>query len=84
MEALAMEMETEGTYTQEKSLRERMLETLKDMKMTKQELAMEIDYSRSAVSQYLGGKYASDPAEIEAGNMSSSIRRSRKPAPYGE
>ncbi len=66
MEALAMEMETEGTYTQEKSLRERMLETLKDMKMTKQELAMEIDYSRSAVSQYLGGKYASDPAEIEA------------------
>lgn len=61
MEALAMD-----TYTVEMTLAERVNGILREMKMTKQELAMRIQYSRSAVSQYLGGKYNSDPAEIES------------------
>lgn len=56
----------ENTYTQEKTLRERVLEILKEMKMTKAELSMRIPYSRSAVTQYLSDKYNSDPAGIEA------------------
>lgn len=56
----------EKTYTQEVTLRDRVLEILKELKMTKAELAMKIQYSRPAVSQYLGNKYNSDPAEIEA------------------
>jgi hypothetical protein len=61
MEALAMD-----TYTVEMTLAERVNGILREMKMTKQELALRIQYSRSAVSQYLGGKYSSDPAEIES------------------
>lgn len=56
----------EKTYTQEVTLRDRVLEILKELKMTKAELALKIQYSRSAVSQYLGNKYNSDPAEIES------------------
>lgn len=59
-------MEGLKTYTQEVTLRDRVLEILKELKMTKAELAMKIQYSRPAVSQYLGNKYNSDPAEIEA------------------
>jgi len=61
MEALAMD-----TYTVEMTLAERVNGILKEMRMTKQELALRIQYSRSAVSQYLGGKYNSDSAEIES------------------
>ena len=60
-------MEALKTYTKEMTLRERVLEILGEMKMTKAELALKLQYSRSAVSQYLNGKYSSDPAEIEAG-----------------
>lgn len=61
MEALQME-----TYTQEISLRERVNEILKEMKMNKAELALRLNYSRSMISQYLNGKYNSDPAQLEA------------------
>lgn len=59
-------MEALNLYTKETTLKERVLEILGEMKMTKAELAMRIQYSRSAVSQYLSGKYNSNPAEIEA------------------
>ncbi|MCI8410389.1 MAG: AAA family ATPase [Lachnospiraceae bacterium] len=59
-------MEALNTYTKEITLRERVTEILKELKMTKAELALKIQYSRSAVSQYLGNKYNSDPTEIEA------------------
>lgn len=59
-------MEALNTYTKEMTLRERVAEILLEMKMTKAELAMKIQYSRSAVSQYLGNKYSSDPTEIES------------------
>lgn len=55
-----------NTYMVEKTLAERVCGILREKKMTKQELALRIQYSRSAVSQYLGGKYNSDPAELEA------------------
>lgn len=58
-------MEALNTYEQEKTLREKVMDLLGELKMTKQELAMEIQYSRSAVSQYLNNKYSSNPAEIE-------------------
>lgn len=58
-------MEALKTYKKEMTLRERVLEILGEMKMTKAELALQLQYSRSAVSQYLNGKYSSDPAEIE-------------------
>lgn len=59
-------MEATNTYTKEVTLRERVTEILSEMKMTKAELALKIKYSRSAVSQYLGNKYNSDPSEIES------------------
>lgn len=54
------------TYTKEVTLRERVLEIIGEVKMTKAELALKIQYSRSAVSQYLNNKYNSDPTEIES------------------
>ena len=36
-----------------------------EMKMTKAEAALKMNYSRAALSQYLNGKYASDPTELE-------------------
>ena len=66
MEALEM-----NTYKANKTL----VETVNDIitgkidsnyKMTKQELALKIQYSRAAVSQYLNGKYQSEPNELEA------------------
>ena len=58
-------MEALRTYSTESTLAEQMNERLKELKMTKAEAAMRMNYSRSAISQYLSGKYASDPTEIE-------------------
>lgn len=58
-------MEALNTYRTEKTLAERMNEKLKELKMTKAEAAIKMNYSRSALSQYLNGKYSSDPAELE-------------------
>lgn len=60
-----MEALMERTYTQEKTLADRVNEILKEIKMTKQELAMKIDYSRPAVSRYLNGKYEAGSTELE-------------------
>ncbi len=54
-----------STYKVEKTLADQMLERLKELKMTKAEAAMRMNYSRAAISQYLSGKYASDTTEIE-------------------
>ena len=59
-------MEALNTYVTEMTLREKVAEILSEMKMTKAELALRIQYSRSAVSQYMSGKYNSDPRELEA------------------
>lgn len=58
-------MEALNTYIAEKTLAEKVNETLSALKMNKAELALRINYSRSAVSQYLNGKYMSNPAELE-------------------
>lgn len=60
-----MEALESKTYTTEKTLAEQMNERLRELKMTKAEAAMRMNYSRPALSQYLNGKYASDPTEIE-------------------
>ena len=60
-----MEALMERTYTQEKTLADRVNEILKEIKMNKQELALRIDYSRPAVSRYLNGKYETDSTELE-------------------
>ena len=59
-------MEALKTYTQEKTLAERVNEILAAEKMNKQELAMKLNISRSMISQYLNGKYNSNPETIEA------------------
>ena len=58
-------MEALNTYKAEKTLAEQMNERLKELKMTKAEAALKMNYSRSALSQYLNGKYGSDPTELE-------------------
>ena len=58
-------METLNTYKTEKTLAEQMNERLTELKMTKAEAALRMNYSRAALSQYLNGKYASDPTELE-------------------
>lgn len=60
-----MEALQEMAYTKEQTLRERVNGILAEIRMTKAELALQIQCSRPAVSQYLNGKYNSDPAEIE-------------------
>ena len=62
---VTMEALESKTYTTEKTLAEQMNERLRELKMTKAEAAMRMNYSRPALSQYLNGKYASDPTEIE-------------------
>ena len=42
-----------------------MIEILKELKMNKAELALRMNFSRSAVSQYLNGKYNSNPEALE-------------------
>ena len=54
-------MEALNTYKAEKTLAEQMNERLAELKMTKAEAALKMNYSRAALSQYLNGKYASDP-----------------------
>lgn len=58
-------MEALNTYTTEMTLREKVADILSETKMTKAELALRIQYSRSAVSQYMSGKYNSNPRELE-------------------
>lgn len=58
-------MEALNTYTAGKSLAEQMIDRLKELKMTKQEAAWRMNYSRPTLSQYLNGKYTSDPTEVE-------------------
>lgn len=58
-------MEALKTYQVESTLAEQMNGRLKALKMTKAEAALRMNYSRSALSQYLSGKYGSDPTEIE-------------------
>lgn len=58
-------MEALSTYKITKTLAEQMNERLAELKMTKSEAALKMQYSRAALSQYLNGKYASDPSEIE-------------------
>lgn len=60
MEALAA-----NTYMAGKTLAERVNDILSETKMTKKDLSDCTGYSRTAVTQYLGGKYNSDPAGIE-------------------
>ena len=54
-----------NTYVKAKSLADQMNERLEQLKMTKAEAALRMNYSRSALSQYLNNKYGSDPTEIE-------------------
>lgn len=58
-------MEALNTYKREKTLAEQMNGRLAELKMTKAEAALRMNYSRAALSQYLNGKYASDPTELE-------------------
>lgn len=58
-------MEALNIYTAHKSIADQMNERLSELKMTKSEAAMRMNYSRPALSQYLNGKYNSDPTEIE-------------------
>lgn len=58
-------MEALKTYTAGKSLAEQMNERLRELKMTKQEAAMKMNYSRPTLSRYLSGTYTSDPTEVE-------------------
>lgn len=60
-----MEVLKEATYTREQTLPERVNDILRELKMTKAELALKIQYSRPAVSQYLNGKYNSDATDLE-------------------
>lgn len=56
----------ESTYTVAFSLAERVLAKLAELRLSKQELAIHVGLSRTAVSQYLSGKYRSDPANVES------------------
>lgn len=58
-------MEALNTCRAGKTLAEQMNERLAELKMTKAEAALKMNYSRAALSQYLNGKYASDPTELE-------------------
>lgn len=54
-----------NVYTNPKTLAEKVSERLLELRMSKAELALKVNYSRSAVSQYLNGKYNSDPSVLE-------------------
>ena len=60
MEAVA------AIYTGEvKGLAQKVDEFLRSNKMTKADLANQVNYSRTAISRYLAGKYDSDATELE-------------------
>lgn len=52
-------------YMNGETLAGRVNDRLAKIKMNKAELALKIGVSRSTVSQYLNGKYGSDPSELE-------------------
>lgn len=52
-------------YMNGKTLAEKVNQRLVDIKMNKAELALQSGFSRAAVSQYLNGKYNSDPTKLE-------------------
>lgn len=54
-ERKVVNMEALNTYKTEKTLAEQMNERLAEMKMTKAEAALKMNYSRAALSQYLKG-----------------------------
>lgn len=58
-------MVQENTYTVEETLRELVKDRLRELKMSKAELALKINYSRTMVSQYLNGKYEATSEFIE-------------------
>lgn len=58
-------MEALNTYKTEKTLAEQMEERLAELKMTKAEAALRMNYSRSALSRYMSGKYESNATELE-------------------
>lgn len=58
-------MEALKTYNTESTLAEQMTDRMKELKMNITEAALRVHYSRSTLSQYLSGKYTSDPTEIE-------------------
>lgn len=58
-------MTEQNTYTDITPLAQRVIERLNQLRMNKAELAMKYGYSRPAVSQYLNGKYKSDPSALE-------------------
>lgn len=74
-----MEMLATATYTNEMSLADRMNKVLAEIKMTKQEAALQIGYSRTALSQYLSGKYTSDATVLEEKIMNFLNTVERKP-----
>lgn len=59
-------MEEARMYTKEMDLVDAVLDTLREMHMSKAELALRLNVSRSMVSQYLNRKYSSDTTELEA------------------
>ena len=52
-ERKVVNMEALNTYKTEKTLAEQMNERLAEMKMTKAEAALKMNYSRAALSQYV-------------------------------
>ena len=59
-------MEEARMYSKEMDLVDAVLDTLQEMRMSKAELALRLNVSRSMVSQYLNRKYTSDTTELEA------------------
>ena len=65
-------MEAVQLYTEERELKERVLDILKERGITKAELAdrltemSEARYTRSTISKYLSGKYDANPEGIES------------------
>lgn len=57
--------ETAKIYMNGQTLAERVNNRLAAIKLNKAELSLQLGFSRAAISQYLNGKYASDPHNIE-------------------
>lgn len=64
-ERKVVNMEALNTYKTEKTLAEQMNERLAEMKMTKAEAALKMNYSRAALSQYLKQKLGVSDAVFE-------------------
>lgn len=59
-------MEALQLYTEEKGLRDRVLDILQEKGISKADLALRLNYSRPTVSKYLSGNYDSNAEGIEA------------------